>query len=185
MSEIQQPQNEKHLLQSIKAKEESAFNHLYENYSSAIYGVIIRIVPEQELAEEVLQDTFLKIWNKVDQYQAGKGRLYTWMYNIARNLAIDKVRSKEYNQMAVTDILDYGFQTNNRKNEPFETMNLFSNELLSYLTPAQSLVMNLMYFKGYTSEDVAKEYDIPQGTVKSRVRAALKTLRDVYGVTAN
>ena len=69
---------------------------LYDNYSSALYGVIFRIIQKDEIAEDVLQDTFLKIWNNFPQYDAAKGRLFTWMINIGRNQAIDKVRSKDF-----------------------------------------------------------------------------------------
>ncbi|MEJ0031718.1 MAG: sigma-70 family RNA polymerase sigma factor [Bacteroidota bacterium] len=70
-------------------------DYLYDHYSAALYGVISRIIINEDVAEEVLQDVFLRIWDRIDNYDASKGRLFTWMLNIARNLAIDKTRSKE------------------------------------------------------------------------------------------
>ncbi len=172
---------EQELISGLVNRDRLTFERLYDNYSQAIYSSILRIVNNKDQADEILQDTFLKIWSKIDTYKPEKGRLYTWMHQIARNLSLDKVRSKEYAQMAVTDSWDnesIKYDDLNCSNENSS----YPEELLRYLNPAQSLVVNLMYFQGYTSEDVSKEYDIPLGTVKSRVRAALKRLRVAYGV---
>jgi len=172
---------EKLLIEGLLRKDKRALENLYDNYSAALLGVIMRIIKNKDLAEEVLQDTYIKIWNKIDTYSPAKGRLYTWMYNIARNKALDKIRSKEYSQMSVTDTIDY----NNKNTADIRDQNEidhFSDDLLKHLKPEQVMIMKLMYFQGYTSEDVSKKYDIPLGTVKSRVRAALKRLRAVHGI---
>jgi len=177
----QRPKKEQALVEKLLQKDKEAFSYLYDNYSAALLGVIMRILGNKDFAEEVLQDTFMKIWKKIDTYSTSKGRLYTWMFNIARNLAIDKIRSREYSQMSVTDTID-DLERNTPEYEYSNQINYFSDELLKYLNPAQSLVINLMYFQGYTSEDVSKEYNIPLGTVKSRVRASLKRLRSIHGI---
>src|SRR5438128_417661 len=87
-------------------REAKSLEILYDNYSSAMYGIIHRIVKNDEIAEDLLQEGFLKIWNNFHQYDSAKGRLFTWMINICRNLAIDKVRSKDF--------------TNQYKNQPLE-----------------------------------------------------------------
>ena len=84
------------LIALLKGRNESGFNYLYDNYSAALYGVILRIVIFKDDADEVLQDVFVKIWNSTAQYDASKGTLYTWMLNIARNTAIDKLKSKNF-----------------------------------------------------------------------------------------
>ena len=173
---------EKELINGLLAKDHQVFEKLYDNYSQAIYNTILKIVNDKDQADEVLQDTFLRIWNKIDSYSPEKGRLYTWMHQIARNLSLDKVRSKEYRQMAVTDSWEDNSATKYEESNDSSETNFYTDELLRFLNPAQSLVVNLMYFQGYTSEDVSKEFDIPLGTVKSRVRAALKRLRVAYGV---
>lgn len=175
-------EQERILLNALMRHDKEAFSLLYDNYSSAIFGVILKIIHDYEIAEEVLQDVYVKIWEKITTYNSEKGRLYTWMYNIARNLAIDKVRSREYVQLTVTDSLENSLYEAPSGENYFASSEILAQDLLQYLSPAQSLVLNLMYFKGYTSEDVANEYKIPHGTVKSRVRAALKKLRDIYGV---
>jgi len=173
--------NEQELVKQLVAKNSNALATLYDNYSAALLGVIIRIVINQDLAEEVLQDSFLKIWNKIDSYSSEKGRLYSWMHRIARNLALDKLRSKEVSKMKATDALENKASKMIDSKNNYES-NLFSEDILKYLNENQAHVIKLMYFHGYTGEDIAKESNIPLGTVKSRVRSALKKLRSIYGI---
>ncbi|RYD87207.1 MAG: sigma-70 family RNA polymerase sigma factor, partial [Sphingobacteriales bacterium] len=88
--------SEEDLIQALRNREKIAVEALYDMYSASLYGVIVRIVTEEAVAEDVLQETFVKIWNSFASYSADKGRLFTWMVNIARNLSIDKVRSKDF-----------------------------------------------------------------------------------------
>jgi RNA polymerase sigma factor (sigma-70 family) len=87
---------EQELVALLKAKDNQAFSYLYDNYAGALCGVVKQIVGDMELANDVLQEVFVSIWRKIDTYDASKGRLFTWMLNIARNAAIDKTRSKNY-----------------------------------------------------------------------------------------
>jgi RNA polymerase sigma-70 factor, ECF subfamily len=97
---------EDELVMLLKGKNEQAFAYLYDNYSAAINGVIYRMVDNVELAEDVLQETFVKIWNNLSNYDPLKGRLFTWMINIAKNLAIDTLRSKGFKkQQKISQIL--------------------------------------------------------------------------------
>ena len=82
---------------------------MYDNYSGALYGVIFRIVQSKEYTEEIIQDVFVKIWNSVHQYDSQKGRFYTWMINIARNTAIDYLKSKGF-QNELKKPIDSGFR---------------------------------------------------------------------------
>ena len=85
---------EEELLNLLKNKDGNAFSYLYDNYSAALYGVILRILKQDEgAAEDILQDAFMKIWSKMAMYDASKGTLFTWMLNIARNSAIDALRT--------------------------------------------------------------------------------------------
>lgn len=169
-------------IRAISRGDTDAFANLYEDYSNALFGSIYRIIGDRELAEEILQDTFVRVWEKVNQYNPKKGALYTWMFNIARHLTIDRMRSAEYFKMSVTN----GFEKDNEhmiNQMGSEEMHLFSNDILNQLPSYQSLVLDLMYFQGFTSEDISKEFEIPVGTVKSRVRGGLIKLRKLYGVT--
>ena len=86
----------------LKQRRESAFNYLYDNYSAALYSVIISIVPDRELSNDILQEVFVKIWRQIETYDVTKGRLFTWMLNIARNASIDALRSKISNKDSKT-----------------------------------------------------------------------------------
>lgn len=156
---------------------------MYDNYSGALFGVVKRIIKEEDLAQEVLQDAFLKIWEKIDQYQPDKGRLFTWMLNITRNLAIDKTRSKEFNKSKKTDSIDIVVGSNSR--EPIEesyTDGIGVKNLLNELNQDQQFIVEQLYFKGYTQQEVADEFGIPLGTVKTRLRQAMVLLRKTLGV---
>ncbi|MBC7412822.1 MAG: sigma-70 family RNA polymerase sigma factor, partial [Bacteroidia bacterium] len=102
------------LVDMIKNRNQQAFAYLYDNYSRAIFGIINNIVTSTEEAEDVLQNTFVKIWNNFESYDSTKGRLYTWMINIARNMAIDCTRSKhEKNKSKIQDSIDDVYVINN------------------------------------------------------------------------
>lgn len=169
--------NEPELVELLKLRENKAFNYLYEHYSGALYGVIMPIVNEAEVASDVLQEVFVNIWRKIESYDPGKGRLFTWMLNIARNAAIDMLRSKNFQ--------------NTRKNQPLsDTVNWSTSsqllnvdniglrKMLEKLKDEQRTLVELAYFRGYTHEEIAAMEGIPLGTVKTRIRAALIQLRN-------
>src|SRR5258705_3632734 len=89
---------EPELVALLKERLQSAFNYLYDNYSGALYGVIVSIIQDKELSNDVLQEVFIKIWRQIEQYDPAKGRLFTWMINICRNASIDTLRSKGYHE---------------------------------------------------------------------------------------
>ena len=176
--------HQEQLVAQIKARNKESLSFLYDHYSGAIYGIIRRIVQDEDVAEEVLQDAFLKFWNKIDQYDAKKGRLFTWMANVGRNLAIDKLRSKELKKAGKTDELESyvsGIEHANKEYQQVDGIGL--KEALADLREEEKFVLEMSYFKGYTQSEIADEFDIPLGTVKTRLRMALKNLRSVLKVT--
>ncbi|HPH86646.1 MAG TPA: sigma-70 family RNA polymerase sigma factor, partial [Ferruginibacter sp.] len=88
--------SEEELISRLKEREQQAFSYLYDHYAGALNGIICRMVEDPQLAEDILQEAFLKVWNNFAQYDSSKGRLFTWMINITRNLTIDTLRSKGY-----------------------------------------------------------------------------------------
>lgn len=157
--------------------------YLYDNYSPALYGVILRIVGDEKVAEEILQDAFVKIWLKIASYDSKKGRLFTWMLNLSRNLAIDRLRSKEYKKSSKTDLIENNvYVIESRKFDTQKPDVIGIKELLNSLGDEQKLIVKLLYFKGYTQSEVSKEYNIPLGTVKTRLRAAIKQLRKLLNL---
>jgi RNA polymerase sigma factor (sigma-70 family) len=145
---------------------------------------VLRIVRSEDVAEEVLQDVFLKIWDKMSSYDSAKGRLFTWMLNIARNQAIDRTRSREMSQDRKTDDISDLVSKIDRQ-ESFETTidAIGLKEVLTRLPEEQRFVIDHLYLKGYTQSEVAKEFGIPLGTVKTRTRMGMQELRTILNVT--
>lgn len=158
-------------------------DYLYDHYSSALYGVVYRVLNDEDVAEEVLQDVFLRIWEKIGSYDSTKGRLFTWMLNIARNLAIDKTRSKEISKDRKTDDIDDLVNKVDRKQQTEQNVEIIGlKEVLGRLSEEQKFVVEHLYLKGYTQSELADEFNIPLGTVKTRMRLAMIELRTILKV---
>jgi RNA polymerase sigma factor (sigma-70 family) len=156
---------------------------LYDHYSGALYGVIFRIIKKEEIAEEVLQDVFVKIWNRFDQYDASKGKLFTWMLNITRNQAIDRTRSKEISKEQKTrDIVNVVNRIDSKEYTEQRIEGIGVKEILKNLPEEQKFVVEQLYFQGYSQSELAEEFNIPLGTVKTRLRLAMQHLRSTLGV---
>ena len=154
---------------------------LYDNYSSALYGVIYRIIKDDEIAEDVLQDTFLKIWNHFLQYDPQKGRLFTWMVNIARNQAIDKVRSKDFANQSKNQSIDnvVSFIDLNRSSS-YNPDTIGLKGMVEKLDKEYREIIDLIFFEGYSQSEAAEKLNIPLGTVKTRSRTAIMKLRQHF-----
>ncbi len=168
------------LIAAMQAGDEKAFSKLYSMYSDALNGIIYSIVLDEEIAQEVLQDVFIKIWNKSSSYNTTKGRFFTWILNIARNSAIDKTRSKSYKNRKknlstsnFVDILSSADDLNIKTNA------IGIRKLVEALKPACIKIIDLLFFKGFTQADAAKELDIPLGTLKTRNRNCINDLRTI------
>ncbi len=150
-------------------------------YSSSLFGVISRIVNDTAVAEDVLQDTFIKIWNSFSSYRAEKGRLFTWMVNIARNLAIDKIRSKDFKNQAKNHELENNVTfIDEQRSTVYKPELVGIKEMVETLKPEQKSILDLVYFKGYTHIEAADELGVPLGTIKTRLRMAIIQLRKYF-----
>jgi RNA polymerase sigma factor (sigma-70 family) len=136
---------------------------------------------KEEYSEEILHDTFIKIWQKIEDYDPSKGRFFTWILNIARNMSIDKLRSKEFKTTTKTDdissfvnIHDSGYADRNN----FEHIGV--KEVLNKLPEEQKFLIEKMYFEGYSQSEIAEEFNIPLGTIKTRVRSGMSKLRVLF-----
>lgn len=162
----------------MRNREKIAVEALYDMYSASLFGVISRIITEEAAAEDVLQETFVKIWHSFSGYSAEKGRLFTWMVNIARNLAIDKVRSKDFrNQNKNQELENNVTFIDEQRNTVYNPELLGIKELVNTLKPEQKSILDLVYFKGYTHVEAAEELGVPLGTIKTRLRMAIQLLR--------
>jgi RNA polymerase sigma-70 factor (ECF subfamily) len=163
------------LVHRLKEKEETAMSELYDRYASTFYGLASKIVKSDEIAQDVVQDAFVKIWKNIQSYNSEKGSFFTWMLNITRNTAIDFLRkSKKERSSSIQDIensvdMDGGTTPN------IDTIGLGS--IVENLQEDQRILVEYIYFKGYTQQEVSDELDIPLGTVKTRIRMAVKELK--------
>jgi RNA polymerase sigma factor (sigma-70 family) len=172
---------EEELVQSLRNREKIAIEALYDMYSSSLMGVISRIVIDNAIAEDVLQETFIKIWNSFQSYSTEKGRLFTWMVNIARNLSIDKIRSKDFkNQNKNQELENNVTFIDEQVNTAYKPELMGIKDLVDKLKPEQKAILDLVYFKGYTHVEAAEELGVPLGTIKTRLRMAIMQLRKYF-----
>ncbi len=165
----------------LKAREQAAYAYLYDNYAGALNAVILPIVKDEDSAADILQEVFVRIWKQIESYDQNKGRLFTWMLNIARNASIDMLRNKNFK--------------NSRQNRPLtETVydsagsaaidiNVIGlRKLVKELKDEYSSLIDLHYFQGFTQEEISKMMSIPLGTVKTRLRNSLQQLRKIVKI---
>lgn len=170
------------LIDLLKSKDQRAYIYLYDNYAAALFGVIKRTVGDCEEATDLLQESFVKIWRNIAQYDATKGRLFTWMINIARNTAIDFKRSSQSKKDSQTNGLESNSPIAGEKFITYiKTDHLGLNKVMDELREDYRIIIDMAYFQGYTQDEIAKELNIPLGTVKTRARAALIQLKQILG----
>jgi RNA polymerase sigma factor (sigma-70 family) len=175
---------EEELIYLLKNRDQQAFSYLYDNYSGALFGIVYKMLDDRQLAEDVLQEAFVKIWNNFANYDSLKGRLFTWMLNITRNLTIDTVRSKGYRKQAKiqnspnsVDNSTDNISGNTNTSENFDALGIRKH--LTLLKNDQKQIIDLAYFGGFTQDEISKQLAIPLGTVKTRMRTAIMELRKI------
>lgn len=170
------------LIIQLQKGDQKAFARIYEMYSESTMGIIYNIVLDTNLAEEILQDVFIKIWDKADTYNSSKGRFFTWIINIARNAAIDKLRSKAYkNSKKNLDANNFVHILEDTNNLGSKTDTIGLRKFVKTLEPLCIKVIDLLYFKGFTQAEASEKLEIPLGTIKTRNRNCLKALRNSMG----
>ena len=166
------------LIPLLLKKDDRSFTLLYDNYSKSLYGVIFTLIKDREEAEDVLQEVFIKIWKNIDSYHDSKGRLYTWMLNIARNTSIDKLRSKGFNnnlKNLSADNFVHILDDNSKTINQIDAIGI--KEFIKKLKPKCIQIIDLLFFKGYTQQETSDELEIPLGTVKTQNRNCMNELR--------
>jgi len=177
------------LLQRVAIRDEAALAELYDRHSRRAYSVIMRILGSQSDAEDVLQETFVRVWSRAETYDALMGTPSAWLTRIARNRAIDRLRARRVRgNITVGPIVQAG-DTAPRLEEPVtrdtpetvlegRTMAGAVRTALAALTPAQRALIEAAYFEGYTHSELATRFGVPLGTVKTRIRTGLAAMRD-------
>lgn len=175
------------LVSKLKDGDTKAMAQLYNMYAGALMGIISRIVKFDEVAEDVFQDTFVKIWKSIDQYDPSKGRLFTWIANLAKNTAIDQVRSKNYmNNSRTDDLSKIPNETLDQNNHIYFNPDLIGmKQLINHLKADQKNILHLVYFEGLTHVEVSEKLNMPLGTVKTKIRLSILALRQYFNETNN
>ncbi|NMH26312.1 RNA polymerase sigma factor [Flavobacterium solisilvae] len=166
------------LLPLVLKKDDRAFTLLYDMYSKSLFSVISNLISDREEAEDVLQESFVKIWKNIETYNDSKGRLYTWMLNITRNTAIDKLRSKGFNNKQKnlsSDNFVHLLDDSNKAINRIDTIGI--QEFIKKLKPKCIQLLDLLFFKGFTQQEASDELEIPLGTVKTQNRNCINDLR--------
>ena len=169
---------EKEIVSLLERGDKKAIQLLYENYADALYGVIKKIISDEDTAQDVLQESFVKIWRYSKKYDASKAKLFTWLYRIAYNAAIDKVRSlkNKTNSEIQIEVSSVYKITSNELNQNV----LDIKEHLNTLDEKYKIVLYALFFEGMTQQEASDELDIPLGTIKSRLKIGLRELKKVY-----
>ncbi|PRX54323.1 RNA polymerase sigma factor [Flagellimonas meridianipacifica] len=166
------------LIENFQKKDVSAFEKLYNMYGENICGVINVILKDSERSKEICQDVFIKVWNNSSSYDASKGRFFTWILNIARNTAIDELRSKSNKEqkrnLSIDSFVGILEETEEMGNQ-VDVIGL--KKMLKGLKELCREIISLLYFKGYTQKEAAEELGIPLGTVKTRNRNCISQIR--------
>lgn len=175
------------LLTSIAGDKREALEALYNRYSGPVYSLAMHLLRDQGAAEEVTQDTFFNVWRRGGSYKPGRGSVTAWLFSIAHHRTIDELRKRRREQGRV----QHGVDLTNRPSESragdpaeytkaqYEGKQL--KDALTTLRPEQREVVVLAYFGGFTHTEIAKQLEQPLGTVKTRMRLAMKKLREVLG----
>ena len=172
---------EDNLVAALKRHENDAYQHLYMHYRGALYNIILQLIPDKEIANDVLQDVIITVWKQIEKYDATKGKLFTWLIRLTRNAAINKLRSKIYKSQAKNDSLEDYVIAIEENNPGLANINQIGlRKQVHKLRKEYTDVIELSYYNGFTQEEIAKALNIPLGTVKTRLRNALLELRKQF-----
>lgn len=169
------------LIEGLKNNDNTAMSALYQMYSGSLYKVISTIVVIEDVARDLLQETFIKIWKSFSMYDRRKGRLYTWMARLARNISIDYLRSSSHrNSAACDDLSELTKQVDQTFQTSYNPEIIGVRDMTRILNEEQKSALELVYFKGYTHVQAAEELNITLGILRSRLHSSITELRKAY-----
>ena len=172
------------LISLVQTRDAQAFAALYDRHSRAAYSLAYRMMGERQAAEDLVQDSFLKVWRASESYRVERGGVRTWILSIVHNRGIDQIRS-----MASRRRTQERVEVTAPRSQPSEafaeswrnSQRQQIREALKTLPPEQLKILELAYFSGYTHVEIAELLGLPLGTVKGRMRLGLKKVRDYFG----
>lgn len=181
-------ERDRDLMMRIKARDKAALSELYDCYHKLLFGLILSILKKREEAEDILQEAFTSIWEKADQFDTERGSVYTWIVSLTRNLSIDRLRSKVYKeqekQSVSLDNEDVYHPLFSQEHNPMQGTILKErakrlHEALAQISDKQREMLQVAYFNGLSQSEISKKFDIPLGTVKTRMRDGMLKLREI------
>jgi RNA polymerase sigma-70 factor (ECF subfamily) len=182
-----------HLLQRVAARDAAALAELYDRHHRSAYAIIRRIVQSRTDAEEVLQETFVRVWSRAETYDARLGSPAAWVVRIARNRAIDRLRARQARAdvNAPVPVTEHGAAARELPNHDTPETVLHSTHAalavrgaVAALPAAQRTLIEAAFFEGYTHQELSDRFGVPLGTVKTRIRTGLVSLRGRLEQTA-
>jgi RNA polymerase sigma-70 factor, ECF subfamily len=169
--------SDEELVRSVATGDDQALINLYQRHGRSVYSLACYIIQDRALAEEITQDVFVVLWQKANQFDGARGRLDSWLLQITRNLAIDRLR---YRRRRVQDTVSL----ESAEADPAMSQGPINddgkrelNVLLQKLPEAQRQAIELAYFQGFTHDEIAARFGLPVGTVKSRILLGLRKLQ--------
>jgi RNA polymerase sigma-70 factor (ECF subfamily) len=176
--------DDERLMQRLFYRDLEAFRALYNRYSSLVYSTSLRVVRDAQLAEDMVQEIFLRIWRKPESYLPQKGRFVTWLTSVTRNRAVDEIRSRNrrFRHETASPEEQERELPGPERDDPALTAELSDQRrlvlaALSGLPPEQRQIIQLAYFGGLTQAEIAQRLSQPLGTVKTRIRLGMQKLR--------
>lgn len=175
------------LLRLISRSHEAALGEFYERYGRLVYSMAFNVIGDADMAEEITQDVFLRVWEKAETYRAEQGKVSTWLVSITRHRAIDLLRRArirpEGNRAAWAEELDLEFPnpTSAEGEAEHSQRRQLVRRALAQLPPEQRLALSYAFFQGYSHSEIARLLNEPLGTVKTRIRLAMQKLRQILG----
>lgn len=174
---------ETQLISGLKLRDQKSYSLLYKRYAPALLGIIRRRIKCPVQAEDILQEVFIKISKNIDTYDPSKGKLFTWLARITNNTTLDQVRSRYSRDSCQTDDIDdkiCSISVYHHYSLPTDSIGI--KDLINTLDPLQRSIIDLVYYKGYTQIEAAEMLQIPLGTLKTRWRYSMISLRHLFNL---
>jgi RNA polymerase sigma-70 factor, ECF subfamily len=166
------------LLAAIRSGDEQAMGKLYERYSGVVYSVALRVLGDTGAAEDILQEVFMKLWRNPDVFDANRGSLAAWLAVITRNRAIDSLRQRRA-EVDVADVI-VSIEPDMVQEADWSRMIDKVRKSLADMPPPQRSALEMAFFEGLTHTEIAEKTGEHLGTIKTRIRTGLKTLRKAF-----
>lgn len=161
----------------LSQQDKQAIRLIFKYYSAALLNIIIKIVGDKPMSEEVLQQVLMKVWQNSKEYDSSKAGLYSWLVAISRNAALDKRKTRDFKDSQTSKMAAEVVTLENKAGQDNNLEKLMAQQLLEQLPEKYRVLIDMSFFEGYSHQEIADKLEVPIGTVKTRIRAALKHLR--------